>query len=162
LYSIIALLIAIIVALLAVIRTLAYDPNYGILTAAAGLFLVHHDRRRRDLILLDFDNFKAFNTAHGHSEADRRVRGVWHLAFRRADDVRIVKRGGDELLLSCPVGYADQVLDIAAARLAAVGLTATACVQVDSRDMRLMLEAAERRILVSKARNEKNCVLYLV
>jgi GGDEF domain-containing protein len=161
LYIIIALLqTEIILALLVALRYLARDPNYGILTAAAGLPLVRYDRRRRDLILLDIDNFKAHNTAHGHTAADDHMRSVW-IAFRMTDGIIVVKRGGDELVLSCPSGSADHVLDIAAARLAAVGLTATACVQPGGRCLDTMLVAAERRILDSKARNEKNTVLYL-
>lgn len=150
----------IVLGLCAAIGRLARDPNYGILTAAVGLPLVRYDRRRRDLILLDIDNFKAHNTTHGHSAADGHMRSVW-IAFRWTDGVIVTKRGGDELVLSCPAGSADRVLDIAASRLAAVGLTATACIQADGRDLDAMLIAAERRILDSKARDEKNTVLYL-
>lgn len=146
----------IIFGLSAALRYLAIDPNYGVLTAAAGLPFIRHDRRRRDLILLDIDNFKAHNTAHGHSAADDHMRDAW-LAFRWSDDIWVIKRGGDEMVLSCPRGHADYVLDLVALRLAQHGLTATACVFQHYIEM----PHAERRILHSKAINCKNTVLYL-
>lgn len=159
LYAIIALL-----AILAIIEAwligfLAFDANYGILTATAGLAIVRYERRRRDLILLDLDNFKAFNAIYGHSEADRRVRHA--LRFRRGDGVRVVKRGGDEILVSCPVGRADETIARARARLADVALTATACIAYGADDLYGMLKEAEREILAAKQAGNKNTVLYL-
>lgn len=161
------LLITIILVLCSAVQFLAYDPNYGILTARAGLFLIRHDPRRRAWILIDMDSFKAYNTLHGHSMADRRVRRAWHrgperrMGERRALRFIVAKRGGDEKLVSCRPGEEELVVALMRARFAAEDITFTACIQSDGRDLDAMLIAAERRILDSKARNEKNTVLYL-
>lgn len=167
-YTIIALLqTAFILFLCWLIRYLAIDPNYGILTAAAGLFIIRHDPRRRTWILIDLDSFKAYNTLHGHSMADRRVRRAWHPGPERRHGERralrfiVAKRGGDEKLVSCRPGEEELVVALMRARFAAEDITFTACIQSDGRDLDAMLIAAERRILDSKARNEKNTVLYL-
>lgn len=161
-YIIIALLTILSLVEAWLIVFLSIDRNYGILNATAGLTLIRLERRRRDLILLDLDNFKAFNTAHGHTEADCRVRQAMQaLHFRRGDGVRVVKRGGDELLISCPVGRADETIERARARLAEVDLTATACIAYAATDMYRMLRDAEHEILAAKAAGNKNTVLYL-
>jgi predicted signal transduction protein with EAL and GGDEF domain len=162
LYVIIALLTILALAEAWLIGFLAIDRNYGILNATAGLTLIRFVRRRRDLILLDLDNFKAFNAAHGHTEADCRVRRAMQaLHFRRGDGIRVVKRGGDELLISCPVGRADETIDRVQARLLDVGLTATACIAYAATDMYRMLAEAERAILAAKTAGNKNTILYL-
>lgn len=162
LYLIIGLLTILVIAEAAVICFLSVDPNYGILNATAGLFLIRMERRRRDLILLDLDNFKAYNSRHGHTGADTRVRSALKaLRFRRSDGVRVVKRGGDELLISCPSGRADEVTGLARLRLAGVELTATACIGRGAADVTAMLIAAERAILDAKSAGHKNTVLYL-
>lgn len=161
------LLIAIIAALLVVIRALMYDPNYGILTATAGLLLIRLDPRPRAWILLDVDNFKAYNTLHGHSGADRRVRSVWHQGAERRQGERrtlrylVVKIGGDEKFVSCRRGEEAEVIALIRARYAAVDMTITACVQAEGRDLDAMREAASLLILDSKRRDERNTVLYL-
>lgn len=159
LYCIIALLAILALAEAYLIGFLAIDRNYGILTATAGLAIVARERRRHDLILLDLDNFKAFNSVYGHSEADRRVRHA--LRFRRGDGIRVVKRGGDEILISCPVGRADETIELARERLSDVELTATACIAYAATDMYRMLSEAEQEILRAKAAGNKNTVLYL-
>jgi|GEM_PF-3454076 FOG: GGDEF domain len=162
LYLIIALLTIAVITEAYLIGFLAIDRNYGILNATAGLTLIRYERRRHDLILLDLDNFKAYNTLHGHTEADCRVRAALSaLRFRRGDGIRVVKRGGDELLISCPLGRADETMSRASARLAEVELTATACIAYAATDMYAMLSEAEREILKAKAQGNKNTVLYL-
>jgi len=161
-YLIIALLTILALAEAYLIGLLAIDRNYGVLNATAGLTLIRMERRRHDLILLDLDNFKAFNTAHGHTEADCRVRRAMQaLHFRRGDGIRVVKRGGDELLISCPVGRADETIERTRARLADVELTATACIAYAATDMYRMLKDAEQEILKAKTAGTKNIVLYL-
>lgn len=161
------LLSASILFLCYLIRYLSIDPNYGILTAAAGLFIIRHDPRRRAWILIDLDEFKLYNLAHGHTMADRRVRRAWHpeperrRGERRALRFIVVKRGGDEQMISCRPGQEAAVVAFIRAQFAAEEITFTACIQPHGRDLDAMLIAAERRILDSKARNEKNTVLYL-
>lgn len=166
-YIVPGILSMIIAALLVVIRQLSIDPNYGILTARAGLLLIRIDPRPRAWILLDVDNFKAYNTLHGHSQADRRVRSVWHRGAERRQGERralrylVVKIGGDEKLVSCRRGEEAEVVALIQARYAAVDITVTACVQAEGRDLDAMRAAASLLILASKKRNEKNTVLYL-
>lgn len=137
----------------------AIDPNYGILTASVGMPRVLSDRRTRDLIVLDLDNFKAFNQRHGHTEADRRVRLA--LRLRKLDGCQVVKRGGDELIVSCPAGSGDRIALLLRERLAHQGLTATIVLAHRVIAAGPVLPGLETAILAAKAAGTKNTIIVL-
>jgi diguanylate cyclase (GGDEF)-like protein len=74
-------------------------------------------RRSREALsvaLLDLDNFKAFNDAHGHQAGDRLLLEAAAAWYGQLRDVDILCRwGGDEfavLLPACPRAQADEVI----------------------------------------------------
>lgn len=138
-------------------RALEYDPNYGILATAAGMWRVKANRRRRGVIMLDFDNFKAFNDRYGHTEADRRVRKA--LRFRWNDPVRVIRRGGDEIVIECPADRCEEFGRYAQERLHKVGLTATMVAYDSIQDFTRAQANSEHLFLEMKRQNRKNALL---
>ncbi len=75
-------------------------------------------RRRKEhlaVVMLDIDQFKAFNDSNGHQAGDALLREAatnWRLALRISDFA--ARYGGDEfgmLLPDCPPGYAEAALE---------------------------------------------------
>jgi diguanylate cyclase (GGDEF)-like protein len=66
------------------------------------------------VILLDIDDFKAFNDRYGHPAGDRLLRDVSHLLKENLRTVDIPARyGGEEFVIVCPETQRDQAVALA-------------------------------------------------
>jgi diguanylate cyclase (GGDEF)-like protein len=110
--------------------------NYRELHDAIASQIARHtaSQRRFSLVLVDLDDFKRINEAHGHLEGDRVLREVGSVlaADSRRDDI-VTRHGGDEFAVVAPETSEEEAgelalrLEAAVSRLTVDGRTLRAC-----------------------------------
>jgi diguanylate cyclase (GGDEF)-like protein len=124
------------------------------------------------LILIDVDNFKAINDAHGRQDGDRVLRGIADRlqASLRATDV-LARIAGDDFALLLPkasADHAEMVLSRSRDALADVeveGFTLSvaagyACYPADARDAATLMQAAEGALRMAQRRGSGSTLRY--
>ena len=96
----------------------AFQRDLGVAIEAA----VADPARRLSLLMMDLDNFKAYNDRHGHPDGDALLHRAATAIYGavRSDD-RVYRYGGDEFALILPTANATQAARIAGRVRRAVG-----------------------------------------
>ena len=126
---------------------------------------LERDNEIFSLIILDVDDFKKINDAHGHSHGDKVLQNIASLVVETVSARESVARwGGEEFLIICPKSDLCQATDLAQTLRQKIesdlGLTCSfgVCQLTRSCEFTEALDVADRCLYQAKS-NDKNCVV---